>query len=191
MGGMGRWEPDAQGRLAQAAMELFAERGYEQTTVADIAARAGLTERTFFRHFADKREVLFPVGTWFRDLFVEAVEAAPQDATPLQAARLAVEAAAVELQEARGRDFAAARRRIVAANAELRERELSKLAEVAAAVAAAQRGRGVEEPLASLTAELALAAFRVAFDRWVADDEQRSLPQLVDESLAGIAAAVA
>jgi AcrR family transcriptional regulator len=172
-------------------MELFAERGYEQTTVADIAARAGLTERTFFRHFADKREVLFPVGTWFRDLFVQAVEAAPPDAPPLQAARLAVEAAAVALQEARGRDFAAARRRIVAANAELRERELSKLAEVAAAVAAAQRGRGVEEPLASLTAELALAAFRVAFDRWVAADEQRSLPQLVDESLAGIAAAVA
>ena len=56
---MGRWEPDARGRLVKAAMELYGERGFEQTTVAEIAERAGLTERTFFRHFADKREVLF------------------------------------------------------------------------------------------------------------------------------------
>lgn len=188
---MGRWEPNAQGRLAQAAMELFSERGYEQTTVADIAARAGLTERTFFRHFADKREVLFPVGTWFRDLFVDAVTAAPAEATPLQAVTLAVEAAAVTLERETGRERAAARQRVILANPELRERELSKMADVAAATAAAQRGRGVEEPAASLTAELGIAAFRVAFGRWLADGEQRSLLELTDESLAGIAAAVA
>ena len=187
---MGRWEPDAQGRLAEAAMELFGERGYEQTTVADIAARAGLTERTFFRHFSDKREVLFPVGTWFRDLFVDAVMAAPQDLPPLGAVRLAVDAAASELDAHRGRERAAARQRIIIANPELRERELSKVADAAAAIAAAQRGRGVEEPLASLTAELGIAAFRVAFERWVTDGERRTLPELIEESMSSITAAV-
>jgi len=188
---MGRWKPDAQGRLAQAAMELFSERGFEQTTVADIAQRAGLTERTFFRHFSDKREVLFPAGTWFRDQFVEAVTAAPTGATPLEAVMLAVNAAATALERETGRERAAMRQRIILANPELRERELSKMADVAAAIAAAQRGRGVEEPTASLTAELGIAAFRVAFERWVADGEQHSLPELIDQSLAGIAAAVA
>lgn len=188
---MGRWEPNAQGRLAQAAMELFSERGYEQTTVADIASRAGLTERTFFRHFSDKREVLFPVGTWFRDQFVDAVTAAPGDVSPLRAVTVAVEAAATALERETGRERAATRQRIILANPELRERELSKMADVAAAIAAAQRGRGVEEPTASLTAELGIAAFRVAFERWVADGERRGLTELIEESLAGIAAAVA
>src|SRR6202012_6277244 len=82
---MSRWEPNARGRLEQAAGELFAERGYDQTTVADIAARAGLTERTFFRHFADKREVLFSGQEQFRDRFVTAVAAAPPAATPVEA----------------------------------------------------------------------------------------------------------
>ena len=171
-------------------MELFSERGYEQTTVADIAARAGLTERTFFRHFADKREVLFPVGTWFRDQFADAVTAAPAGATPLQAVLLAVDAAATALERETGRERAAVRQRIILANPELRERELSKMADVASAIAAAQRGRGVDEPTASLTAELGIAVFRVAFERWVADGQDSSLPALIDESVSGITAAV-
>src|SRR5258708_12931612 len=82
--GMGRWKPDARGRLERAALELYGERGYEQTTVAEIAARAGLTERTFFRHFADKREVLFAGSTALRDLIVDAVAGAPASAPPIQ-----------------------------------------------------------------------------------------------------------
>jgi AcrR family transcriptional regulator len=171
-------------------MELFSERGYEQTTVADIATRAGLTERTFFRHFSDKREVLFPVGTGFREPFVDAIAAAPADATPLQAVMLAVDAAATALERETGRERAAARQRIILANPELRERELSTMSDVGAAIAAAQRGRGVEEPTASLTAELGIAAFRVAFERWVADGANLSLSALIDESVSGIAAAV-
>jgi AcrR family transcriptional regulator len=187
---MGRWEPNAQGRLAHAAMELFSERGYEQTTVADIATRAGLAERTFFRHFSDKREVLFPVGTWFRDLFVDAVAAAPAGATPMQAVTLGAKAAAAALEQDRGRELSAMRQRIIVANPELRERELSKMADIAAATAAAQRGRGVEEPTASLTAELGVAAFRVAFERWATEGEDTTLSALIDESVSGIAAAV-
>ena len=74
---MGRWEPNARGRLEQAAMELYLERGFDQTTVAEIAERAGLTERTFFRHFADKREVLFAGAGALQELLVSAVAGAP------------------------------------------------------------------------------------------------------------------
>src|SRR5690349_11222123 len=90
---MGRWQPDAPGRLQQAAYELFAERGYDATTVAEIAARAGLTERTFFRHFTDKREVLFAGGDRFAATVVAPVEAAPATATPLEAVQAGIEAA--------------------------------------------------------------------------------------------------
>src|SRR5208282_2350332 len=96
---MGRWEPDARGRLAKAAMALYAERGFEQVTVAEIAARAGLTERTFFRHFADKREVLFYGTEILRDLLTRAVADAPASATPAGAVGAALEAAGAMLQE--------------------------------------------------------------------------------------------
>lgn len=188
---MGRWEPNAQGRLGRAAIELFSENGYEQTTVADIASRAGLTERTFFRHYADKREVLFAGTSGFRTTFLSAVAAAPASATPLEAVTSGAKAAGAGLEEHRGRDFARVRQRIIVANPELRERELIKLAGVTAEMATALRERGVEEPAASLTAELGMAAFRVAFERWVADGEQRRLSELIDEALSAIASVCA
>jgi AcrR family transcriptional regulator len=188
---MGRWEPDAQGRLGRAALELFSEHGYEQTTVAEIAERAGLTERTFFRHYADKREVLFAGTTQFRENFVDAVRGAPESGTPLEAVTAATEHAGAALEEFRGRAFARARQRIIVANPELRERELIKLADVVAGMAAALRDRGVEEPDASMTAEIGMAAFRVAFERWVVDGEERSLPELVREALASVPTAAA
>ena len=83
---MGRWEPDARGRLEQAALELFEERGYARTTVGDIASRAGLTERTFFRYFTDKREVLFSGSGAVESLMVESIAAAPAT-TPRPCAR--------------------------------------------------------------------------------------------------------
>jgi AcrR family transcriptional regulator len=178
---MGRWEPNARGRLEQAALELFAERGFDQTTVEDIAARAGLTKRTFFRHYADKREVLFGGGGQFQELFVTSLAGASASATPLEAVAVSLEAAGAMLQERR--DFARRRQRVIAANPELQERELVKLASIAAALAAGLRERGVHEPEASLTAETAMAVFRVAFERWVAADEHRTLPDLLRESL--------
>ncbi len=167
-------------------MELFSEHGYEQTTVADIAERAGLTERTFFRHYSDKREVLFAGSTFFRDSFVETVRAAFDSLTPLQAVTAAAERAAAALDEFRGRDFALARQRIIVANPELRERELIKLANVTTGMAEALRARGVQEPDASMTAELGMAAFRVAYERWLSDGEQRRLPELIDEALSRV-----
>src|SRR5579875_3758532 len=98
---MGRWEPDAPGRLQRAALELYAEHGYEQTTVAEIAQRAGLTERTFFRHFADKREVLFHGSQELEQRMVAAVRAAPADTAPLDATAVGLLAATAPFQERR------------------------------------------------------------------------------------------
>jgi AcrR family transcriptional regulator len=139
--GMSRWEPNARGRLEQAALDLYVERGFEQTTVAEIAERAGLTERTFFRHFADKREVLFAGADALRELLVSTVTGAPDSAAPIDAVAAALEAAGAFIQE--GGELARQRQAIIAASAELQERELIKLASLASALADALRGRGL------------------------------------------------
>jgi AcrR family transcriptional regulator len=186
---MTRWQPDARGRLAQAAIELYAEHGFEQTTVAEIAARAGLTERTFFRHFADKRDVLFGGSRELEELMVDAVVMAPESAAPLDAVRAGLEAAGALLAERR--PFARQRQRIIAASPELREREVMKLASLAAALTDALRERGVEEPTASLAAEVGVAVFRIAFERWVAARRQWELPAAISETLDQLAAVAA
>jgi AcrR family transcriptional regulator len=187
--GMGRWEPNARGRLEQAALELYVERGFEQTTVAEIARRAGLTERTFFRHFADKREVLFSGAGSLEQLLVDNLAGAPGSAAPLDAVAAALENAGALLQERR--EFSRQRQTVIAANAELRERELIKLASLASALAGALRRRGVGEPAASLAAEAGIAVFRVAFERWINETSPRDLPQLIRESLAELKAVTA
>jgi AcrR family transcriptional regulator len=161
---MGRWEPDARGRLMKAAMELYTEHGFEPTTVADIAAKAGLTERTFFRHFADKREVLFAGSAHLQALMVGAVAAAPKSVAPIEAVAAGVEAAAGVLRD---RTYSRSRQKLIETHPALRERELIKMASLASAFAAALRKRGVNEPAASLTAEAGIAVFRIAFERWV------------------------
>ena len=178
---MGRWEPNARGRLEQAALELYVERGFEQTTVAEIAERAGLTERTFFRHFADKREVLFAGAGALQELLVTAVVGAPDSVAPLEAVAAALEAAGALLQERR--EYARRRQAVIDANTALQERELIKLAALASALADALRRRGVADPAASLTAEAGIAVFKIAFERWISETSPLSLPQLIRGSL--------
>lgn len=185
---MGRWEPNARGRLELAALELYTQRGFEQTTVAEIAKRAGLTERTFFRHFADKREVLFPGGTTLQDALADAVVRAPETAAPIEATAAAVEAVGAVLEERR--DFSRQRQAVIDANTELRERELIKLASLAAAVAGALRERGVAEPAAHLAAETGIAVLRVALRRWHDEANTKELPRLVRESFAELTAVI-
>src|SRR5215468_10649060 len=127
-GGMARWEPNARGRLQQAAMELFQERGYDRTTVEDIAARAGLTERTFFRYFADKREVLFSGSKELEKVIVDSIASAPPEARPIEVVQAAFEAAGAELVERRDLQFVRARHALVLEHAEIQERELIKMA---------------------------------------------------------------
>jgi AcrR family transcriptional regulator len=178
---MARWEPDSRGRLEQAAFALYGERGFDNTTVAEIAQRAGLTERTFFRHFADKREVLFAGSAALQELLVSTVADAPDDLAPIEAVAAAIEAAGAQLEERRER--ARQRQAIIAATAELRERELIKLASLSSALAGALRRRGVSDAAASLTAEAGIAVFRIAVERWVDETNERTLPDLVRDSL--------
>ncbi|HZE05973.1 MAG TPA: helix-turn-helix domain-containing protein [Solirubrobacteraceae bacterium] len=177
---MARWEPNAAGRLREAALELFEERGFEQTTVAEIAARAGLTERTFFRHFADKREVLFRGSEALRDMLVAAIDEAPAAASPLEAVTAALDAAGAAF----AREFARRRRAVILANPELLERELIKLASLTDALADALRGRGVRDPVARLASETGMAVFRITFERWVTDPGQRPWAEHLHEALA-------
>jgi AcrR family transcriptional regulator len=178
---MGRWEPDAMGRLRTAALDLFTERGFDGTTVAEIADRAGLTARTFFRYFTDKREVLFAGSDSLQSEMVDALRAAPQDTKPLAAVGAALDAAADLIGG--DREFSARRQAIIAGTDELRERELSKLASLAGAMVQGLRDRGVDDGVARLAAEAGIAVFRVAFERWVDEPDDRPLGQVMRESL--------
>ncbi|MGX1669017.1 TetR family transcriptional regulator [Streptomyces sp. NPDC055400] len=178
---MGRWEPNARGRLANAALELYSERGFEQTTVAEIAKRAGLTERTFFRHYADKREVLFAGSSELEEALVKAVAGVPESAAPIEAVAVGLDTVAEFFADRR--DFARRRQAVITATAELQERELIKLASMSAALADTLRRRGVAEPAASLTAEAGVAVFKVGFERWIGAAEEREMSRFMRESL--------
>lgn len=178
---VGRWEPNARGRLEQAALELYRARGFESTTVADIAARAGLTERTFFRHYADKREVLFGGSADLQELLVGGIGEAPPSAAPLDAIAEALDPVG-EMLQAR-RQLARQRQAVIVANPELQERELVKLATLAGAVGDALRRRGVDEPAASLAAEAGIAVFKIGFERWIDDDSGKTLSEHIRESM--------
>ena len=162
---MARWEPDAAGRLREAAIALYAEQGYDGTTVAQIADRAGVTARTFFRHFADKREVLFTGSEELEHRMVDALTAAPPTAGPMDAVTAALLAAA-EVFVGR-RDYSRRRQAVITATPELREREFIKLASLATAFTEALQKRGVAPEVAALAAETAIAVFRVAYERWL------------------------
>ena len=178
---MGRWEPNARGRLQAAALELYGERGFEQTTVAEIAERAGLTERTFFRHFADKREVLFDAADRLKELLIATVAEVPPDATPQKAVASGLDAVAAMLEERR--EFAERRQLVIAANSELQERELIKYASLATALADVLRRRGVLEPEPRLIAEVAMAVLRAAFERWIEDPTSAPLQVVIRQAL--------
>jgi AcrR family transcriptional regulator len=184
---MGRWEPDAVGRLQQAALELYAERGFEPTAVADIAERAGLTERTFFRYFADKREVLFVGSGALVEMFEDAITKAPETLSAMDAVGDALQAVGGFFEDRR--EHSRKRQAVIAANPSLQERELIKLASLSTAIAAALRSRGVSDPAAMLTAEAGVAVFKIAFERWVEQSNGRSLSELFQDTLEELRAA--
>jgi AcrR family transcriptional regulator len=178
---MARWEPNARERLEKAAMELYRKRGFDETAVADIAAQAGLTERTFFRYFTDKREVLFGGSSALEELLAGRIAAAPGPTAPLDSVAAALAATSPFFEERR--PFAKARQAIIAANSALQERELIKFASLAWAIAGALRSRGVPDPPATLAAETGIAIFKLAFDQWVNDDKKRDLAHHIREAL--------
>lgn len=173
---MARWEPGTRDRLRTAALELYLEQGYEATTVEQIAARAGVTERTYFRHFPDKREVLFDADDHLGKSFVAGItDAAPGPPMALVVAGL--EASASVFPDSR-RPWSRARQTVIEANPALREREMLKLNSLGTAIAAALRARGIAEPTASVTAQTGLSVFHVAFETWISDAEHRGIGEI-------------
>jgi AcrR family transcriptional regulator len=184
---MARWEPGTPERLQKAALELFTTRGFEQTTTTDIAAEAGVTERTFFRHFSDKREVLFHGQDVFAQAFLTGMHEAPAYAKPMAVVAAAVQGAASLFVDER-RPYSRMRQTVIDANPPLQERERHKLAGLADVMAAALRDRGVDDLAATLAAESGATVFAVAFAQWIAAKETRSLSDIVSAVLAELSA---
>ncbi|WP_030906507.1 TetR/AcrR family transcriptional regulator [Streptomyces sp. NRRL F-5126] len=172
---MARWQPNAPERLVVAALDLFAERGYDSTTVIDIAQRAGLTKSTFFRHFPDKREVLFAGGGSMADVLAQGIAGAPGDAAPLEAVAQGLDAVGREIFVPARRAFASKRRTVIAANPELREREALKGIGLTAAMAAALRSRGVPDVASRVAAQLGALVMAIAHERWTGTDAGEGL----------------
>ncbi|MEV0307903.1 TetR/AcrR family transcriptional regulator [Nonomuraea fuscirosea] len=183
---MPRWESDARGRLERAALDLFETQGFERTSVAQIARAAGLTERSFYRHFSDKREVLFADDELQAHL-VGRVEAADPDLAPIEVLLAALETAD---EVFRSREFLLRRVKVIAASPALAERDLIKLADLARAMAGALERRGVEPGAARLVVDVATAITRRATSRWLTDPDA-VFPELVRQAAAELNAAVA
>jgi AcrR family transcriptional regulator len=187
---MARWEPNAAERLALAALELFAERGYENTTVIDIAQRAGLTKSTFFRHFQDKREVLFGDGS-MNGLLAGAIAAAPATATPLEAVARAMDAAGSSAFTPARHEIVARRQAVIAANPELQEREALKGLGLTASMTDALKRRGVPDLTACVAAELGALAMKIAYDRWIDATNSEEFSEIARRTLKELQAASA
>jgi AcrR family transcriptional regulator len=179
---MVRWNPDAEGRLIKAAITLFDEQGYGETTVAEIAEAAGLTKRTFFRYFADKREVLFNGSHELQDRWVSGIKAAPPDIGAMTAVSAGLDGVAELFADRHA--FARTRSRIIAANPELQERELIKLQSLSAAIEAALIDRSAAVNTALLASQAGVTVFHVAFAKWIEQDDPAAFRRLMDETLA-------
>ncbi|MEF2977639.1 TetR family transcriptional regulator [Subtercola sp. YIM 133946] len=178
---MGRWLPDAHGRLASAALELYSERGFEQTTALEIAERAGVTERTFFRYFADKREVLFQGSQELQRIILETIADAPDDMRPIDMVVASLEKVGAQVFD---RTHSIRRAAIIAANPALQERELLKFSTLSAAIAEALRERGVPDPSATLAAETGVTIFKIGFESWIAGTPSDDWVECIRETVA-------
>jgi len=187
---MARWEPNARERLERSALTLFTEHGFDATTVAEIADRAGLTKSTFFRHFADKREVLFGGQDLLVERFGDAIRNAPPGVTAAGCLAAALEAAAAAFTPDR-HALAPQRRAVIAAHSELQERELLKRARLASAMAEALRGRGADDTTARLAADMGVLAFSTAYARWAAPENRQPFAEIARAALRDLQARAA
>ncbi len=181
---MARWEPGARERLVVAAVDLFTEQGYDATTVAQIAARAGATRSTFFRHFSDKREVLVAGQATLSQLLAEGIAQAPPSASPLEAVAAGLERASSAMGPV-NRDLGPRLKAAVAASSELQERDALKSIGLAAAMTGALIARGVSDPTAHLAAEMGLLAFKRGYAQW-SEADRNDLTGLAHHALAAL-----
>ncbi|TDD07972.1 TetR family transcriptional regulator [Nonomuraea deserti] len=183
---MGRWQPGARERLEQAALDLFLDQGFTETTVPQITARAGLTTRTFFRHFADKREVLFAGEESVPERVARLMAEAPPSLGPMELIAEGLAPAAAEIFEGRSLDYLLRRRAAIDAEPALRERELRKFSLMSEALEQGFRDRGVDDLTARLAAEIAVTTFRIAVARWLDQHGDPDLPATINQTLAAM-----
>jgi AcrR family transcriptional regulator len=186
---MARWEPNASERLADAALELFTERGYETTTVLDIAQRAGLAKSTFFRHFQDKREVLFGEDA-LTERLVTAIAAAATEAAPLEAVACGLDALGRDVFTPARRAFTVRRRAVIDANPDLQEREALKGMSLTASIARAMARRGLPDLVARVTAELGALGLKITYERWSDVGNTDEFSAIARQALSEVQAAV-
>jgi AcrR family transcriptional regulator len=186
---MPRWEPNTRERLRDAALDLFGERGYDNTTAEEIAQRAGVAKSTFFRHFSDKREALFEEQETFDDRIADAIDSAPATSTAFDLIEAALRAIAPLFQSER-RGWSRRRHTVITGNRELRERDLLKSEALVTVTAAALRRRDLSEPAAGLAAEICHFVLRTAYADWIDATVEQGFDELVDEVLASVRAAL-
>jgi AcrR family transcriptional regulator len=167
---MARWEPGARERMVLAAADLFTEQGYDATTVAQIAERAGVTKSTFFRYFPDKRELLVAGQEMLSRLLAEGIAEAPQDASPLEAVAAGLERASGAMGPM-NRELGPRLKAAIAASTELQERDALKSVGLAAAMTNALQARGVPDPIARLAGEIGVLAFKQGYSQWLEADQ--------------------
>jgi AcrR family transcriptional regulator len=181
---MPRWEPGARERLVVAAVDLFTDQGYDQTTVAQIAERAGVTRSTFFRHFADKREVLVAGQDTLSRLLAEGIAEAPTSAGPLDAVAAGLERASKAMGPT-NRELGPRLKAAVAASTELQERDALKSVSLAAAMTTALLARGVPDPAAHLASEIGVLAFKRGYAKWTESGDDAT-DELAPHTLAAL-----
>lgn len=187
---MARWQPNARERLEHAALELFVANGFPETTVPQITARAGLTTRTFFRHFADKREVLFAAEKELPGLVARLLAEAPASLDLMTLIEQGLQTVAKTRFEPQ-RDYLRVRRTVVQADEGLRERELRKLSVLAEAIRKGLHGRGVDELTATVAAQVAVTVLDVSLNRWLDQDGEPPLTELLHDTLGALQSLVA
>ncbi|WP_031470755.1 TetR family transcriptional regulator [Sciscionella sediminilitoris] len=187
---MARWEPNPRDRLVHTALELFSEQGYEKTTVVEIAERAGLTKSTFFRHFPDKREVLFTGQDELVELLKRGIAESPEPVVVLDAVAAALNRVAEAFTEDR-RAYGPQRRAVLADNAELRERDALKEAVLSTVMRDALCERGLPEFTARLAGELGLFALRRAYEQWLEPEGDRPFAAVVADAVGEVRAGLA
>lgn len=187
---MARWQPNASERLVDAALDLFVDHGYENTTVIQIAERAGLTKSTFFRYFPDKREVLFGGGTMAEQI-ADGITSAPTAASPLEAVTHALEAIGTQTFTSARREFTARRQAVIDANPELQEREALKGLRLTTSMTDALQQRGTPTLAASVAAQLGALAWTIAFERWNDATNREGFGEIARQTLSEVRAAIA
>ena len=185
---MARWDPDAEDRLRRAAVDLYLERGFENVSVAEISQRAGLTRRTFFRYFADKREVLFAGADQLPIALAAAARAADPDLAPLEVALSTLRTVGIAVVELVEHEHSRARRAVIRSSPQLQERERTKLAACTSALAEALAERGTAPDTAALVSRIAVAVFDTAFTRWVDRDRQAAFTDHFDHAVCELTA---